>query len=134
MTWLARGLTWWHGATINTRFYTWRHGEEVGSDEFGNVYYRTRGGRIDPVLGFERRWTIFARESDGSLVPPGWYGWLRHQTDQLPTAGSYTSRSWEKAHEPNMTGTPEAYRPPGSMMRPGSRPKTGGDYDAWTPG
>lgn len=133
LTWLLRGLTWWHGATINTRFHTWRHGEEVGTDEFGTVYYRTRGGAIDPALGFERRWAIFARESEGSLVPPGWYGWLRQLTDEVPTGVNYTPKAWEKAHEPNMTGTPEAYRPPGSMLRSGTRPKTGGDYDAWTP-
>ena len=81
-----RFLTWWHGATLNTRFYTWRFGEEVGTDEFGNVYYRTRGGAIDPALGFQRRWVIYARESEASLTPPGWYGWLRQLTDEVPDA------------------------------------------------
>ena len=40
-----RFFTWWNGATLNTLFYTRRHGELVGHDEFGNAYYRTRGGR-----------------------------------------------------------------------------------------
>ena len=33
-------FTWWNGADLGTRFYTRRHGERVGDDEFGNVYYR----------------------------------------------------------------------------------------------
>ena len=27
---------------------TWLYGEPVGEDEFGNRYYRTKGGKIDP--------------------------------------------------------------------------------------
>ena len=38
-------FTWWNGATLNTLCYTRRHGEFVGADEFGNGYYRSRGGR-----------------------------------------------------------------------------------------
>jgi len=40
MHWLIQFFTWWNGETLNTRFYTWRHGDVVGRDEFGNVYYR----------------------------------------------------------------------------------------------
>ena len=133
LTHLLRVLTWWTGATINTRFYTWRFGEAVGTDEFGNTYYRKIGGAIDAHLGFDRRWVIYAGESEGSATPPGWYGWLRHQTDEIPTATNYKPREWEKPYEPNMTGTPGAYRPQGSVLRTGHRPSTGGDYDAWTP-
>ncbi len=49
-TWLLQTFTWWSGQTINTRFHTWRHGELVGTDEAGNMYYRTKGGAIDPRL------------------------------------------------------------------------------------
>ena len=45
---LLHFFTWWNGANLNTLFYTRRHGELVGSDEFGNAYYQTRGGAIDP--------------------------------------------------------------------------------------
>ena len=131
---LLRILTWWTGATVNTRFWTARYGEIVGYDEFGNAYYRTRGGALDPALGFERRWVIYAGESDGSLTPPGWYGWLHHQTDVAPPDATYVPHPWEKPYIPNMTGTPAAYRPPGSTLKDGKRPPTGGDYDAWTPG
>jgi NADH:ubiquinone oxidoreductase subunit len=35
---------------------------------------------------------------------------------------------------PNPTGTPAAYRPRGSILASGERPKATGDYEAWTPG
>jgi NADH:ubiquinone oxidoreductase subunit len=134
MTWLLQFFTWWSGQTLGTRFHTWRKGERVGEDEQGNVYYRTRGGAIDPVLGFERRWVIYNGESEASKVPPGWYGWLHHMTDVSPASETYKAHEWELPHVPNMTGTPAAYRPQGSTMASGIRPAATGDYQAWTPG
>ena len=51
-------FTWWNGQTFGTQLWTRRYGELVGEDEQGNRYYRTAGGKIDPTLGFERRWVI----------------------------------------------------------------------------
>ena len=56
---LFKMFTWWNGQTFGTQLWTWRFGELVGSDEQGNRYYRTIGGKIDPALGFERRWVIY---------------------------------------------------------------------------
>lgn len=134
MDWLKRFFTWWNGATLNTLFYTRRFGELVGHDEFGNAYYRTAGGKIDPALGWERRWVIYAGVSDGSATPPGWYGWLHHTTDVPPTESDYKPHEWEAPYVPNMTGTPLAYRPPGSTLASGKRPPATGDYEAWSPG
>jgi NADH:ubiquinone oxidoreductase subunit len=127
-------FTWWNSQTVGTRFYTWRMGERVGEDEHGNVYYRTRGGAVDPGLGFDRRWVIYNGEAEASRIPPGWYGWMHHQTDTPPPASTYVPRAWEKPHRPNMTGTPLAYRPKGSTLSTGHRPSATGDYKAWTPG
>lgn len=69
-TFLLQIFTWWNGQTIGTRFFTWRKGEKVGTDLFGNVYYRSRGGAIDPALGHERRWVIYKGEADASMIPP----------------------------------------------------------------
>jgi NADH:ubiquinone oxidoreductase subunit len=126
-------FTWWNGQTLNTRVYTSRNGELVGKDEFGNLYYRTIGGAKDPALGFERRWVIFNGVSEGSAVPPGWYGWLHHTVDVPPTKEDYKPRPWELPHQPNLTGTPLAWRPPGSTLAEGVRPPATGDYEAWTP-
>jgi len=68
---LTECFTWWNGQTMGTRFHTWRKGEFVGEDEFGNRYYRTKGGKIDPALGFERRWVIFNGYAEASAISPG---------------------------------------------------------------
>ena len=127
-------FTWWSGQTIGTRFHTWRFGEFVGEDESGNRYYRRRGGKIDPALGMERRWVTYNGLSEASKIGPGWYGWMHHTTDVPPTEDKFAPHVWQKAHRPNYTGTPEAYRPKGSTMTPEERPRVTGDYDAWTPG
>ena len=51
---LLKLFTWWNGQTFGTQVWTWRFGEAVGQDEQGNRYFRTKGGKIDPSLGFER--------------------------------------------------------------------------------
>ena len=119
-------FAWWTGTTIGTRLFTWRRGELVGEDELGNRYYRERNG--------ERRWVIYRDLADASKVPPDWHGWLHHTVAEPPTEMGYRPKPWQKPHRPNMTGTPEAYRPPGSTMRPERRPPATGDYEAWRPG
>jgi NADH:ubiquinone oxidoreductase subunit len=131
---LLRIFTWWNGQTFGTQLSTWRFGELVGEDEQGNRYFRTKGGKIDPALGFERRWVIYTGYAEASRVPPSWHGWLHHTVDVAPTEESYRPREWEKPHVPNLTGTPRAYRPSGSTLMSGRRPKATGDYQPWTPG
>ena len=126
-------FTWWNGQTIGTRFYTWRFGQFVGEDEFGNRYYRAQGHVIDPSVGSERRWVVYNGEAEFSKVPPGWRGWLSHTYALPPTEESYAARPWEMPHVPNMTGTPAAYRPRGSLLSSGTRPAATGDYVPWTP-
>jgi NADH:ubiquinone oxidoreductase subunit len=130
---LLKLFTWWNSQTFGTQLWTWRFGEVVGSDEFGNTYYRTKGGKIDPTLLFERRWVIYNGYAEPSMVPPSWHGWLHHTVDVPPTEEAYQARAWQKPHRPNMTGTPGAYRPPGSTLASGHRPKATGDYKAWNP-
>jgi NADH:ubiquinone oxidoreductase subunit len=133
LLWLARVFTWWNGATLNTLLHTRLFGELVGTDQYGNAYYRTRGGKLDPALGFERRWVIYNGVSEGSMTPPGWYGWLHHTVDIAPPQEDYQPRPWQRPYLPNMTGTPEAWRPPGSTLESGVRPPATGDYEAWVP-
>ena len=126
-------FTWWNGQTFGTQLWTWRFGELVGEDEQGNRYYRTKGGKIDPTLHFERRWVIYNGTAEASRIPPSWHGWMHHTVDLPPTEDGYKTREWEKPHVPNMTGTPSAYRPSGSTLASGRRPKATGDYQPWTP-
>ena len=122
---LVQFFTWWNGQTLGTRFFTWRMGELVGEDAEGNRYYRSRKG--------DRRWVIYNGPAEASRIPPGWHGWMHHRTDRLPTEEGYRPFEWEAPHVPNLTGTPGAYRPKGSLLTPERRPEVTGDYDAWKP-
>ena len=74
---LLQFFTWWNGATWGTRFFTWRKGEFVGTDEFGNSYYRERGGK--------KRWVIYKDLAEASQIPPGWHGWMHCHSDNAFT-------------------------------------------------
>lgn len=126
-------FSWWHGTTIGTSFTLWKRAEFVGEDDHGNRYFRSRKGRKDPVLGFERRWVIYPRLSEATQIPPGWHAWIHHRVADPPSREEYRPRAWQKPHSPNMTGTPEAYRPPGSIMRADPDAGVSATYDAWSP-
>ena len=68
-TFLLRLFTWWNSQTFGTQLWTALYGEFVGEDEFGNHYYRTKSGKIDPTLGVERRWVIYNGVAEASKVP-----------------------------------------------------------------
>lgn len=121
--------------TLGTRLYTWLKGEEVGRDQFGNRYYREKnGGNVHPdSLRRERRWVIYDGEVEASRVPPEWHAWLHHTAQRPPEAVDIEKHNWQKDHQPNLTGTDLAYRPPGSILKGGKRAKATGDYEAWRP-
>ncbi len=124
-------FAWWTGNTWGNRWMIWRHGRRVGEDELGNRYYVQKSG-VGP-LGVPRRWVVYNGLAEASKIPPGWHGWLHYTHDQLPSSQPSPLREWQQPHRPNYTGTAQAYRPPGSILSEGKRPKTGGDYDAWRP-
>ena len=130
MSLLKQIFTWWNGQTIGTRFHTWRFGTRVGQDELGNVYYQ--GGAKDSE-GRTRRWVIYNGYAEASKVPPEWHGWLHYTLDEPPTVEPLPRRAWEKDHLPNLSGTPMAWKPQGSLANEGKRPAATGDYEAWTP-
>lgn len=123
MSFWTRIFGWWDRQTINTRFWTWRNGEKVGEDDRGNTYYQTAGGK--------RRWVIYQGEAEASNVPPDWHGWLHHTYALPPTRDPFPRKPWEKPALTNLTGTPGAYHPPGSIVNAVPLPRT--DYDAWKP-
>jgi len=124
MNFLKRLLTWWNSQTLGTQIMTWRRGIKVGEDDQGNVFYQTKDGK--------RRWVIFNGECEASRVAPGWSGWLHFTWDQPPTEAPLVRKPWQAPHQENLTGTPAAYAPPGSIRKsadPVARP----DYEAWQP-
>ena len=110
-------------------FTALKGGEKVGEDALGNSYYRAK-----PRKGYkrERRWVMYDGAPEASKVPPEWHGWLHHQNDEVPREEGFR-RPWQKPHQPNMTGTNHAHRPPGHILEGGQRDKATGDYEAWKP-
>ena len=119
-------------ATLGTLLFTWRKGEQVGEDEFGNRYYKEKG-KPTGVLGRERRWVLYKGKPEASKVPAAWHIWLHHTTDLLPADQDVAKNNWEEDHVPNLTGTDFAYHPGGSVVKPGERQKSTADYEAWKP-
>ena len=115
--------------TIGTRLFTYFRGRAVGTDATGNRYFEEKRARRGLRA---RRWVLFNGETEATLVPPERDAWL-HFTTKEPIPLS-ARKAWQKPHQPNMTGTPGAYRPPGHDYRGGQRPHATGDYESWTPG
>lgn len=120
---LLRAVTWWNGSTLGTQLFTWRKGTRVGEDDAGNVFYRNADD--------SKRWVIFNGEVEASRISPDWHGWLHKTFKEPPTDRPLPHKSWEKPHLENMTGTPLAYAPSGSIRR--AQPAKRQDYEAWSP-
>jgi NADH:ubiquinone oxidoreductase subunit len=109
--------------------FTLRRGAYVGSDALGNHFYQQRatlnGAR-------PRRWAVYAGEgTDASVIGPEWHAWMHYLTDNpLPDTGR---KPWQKPHQPNLTGTPESYRPAGHDYEGGNRARASADYESWSP-
>ncbi len=120
---LKKALTWWDGQTLNTQWWTARHGVRVGEDDEGNVFYRTKDD--------SKRWVIFNGEIEASRISPEWHGWLHRTWDEPPTEKPLPHKAWEKPHQENLTGTAMAYAPAGSLRQ--AQPADRSDYEAWSP-
>ena len=117
-------------ATAITHVLTWLRGEQVGKDTEGNVYYHER--RI-PKVGRRRRWVIYNGGDEASRIPPEWHAWLHYTVDNIPDLNKVAIKPWQQDHLPNLTGTYEAYRPPGHTLEGGRRSAATGDYEPWRP-
>jgi len=122
---LRQLFVWWLNATPGTLVTTWFSGMPVGQDGFGNRYYQSKEGK--------RRWVIYAGTVEASRVPPEWHGWLHHTFAKPPTEDPRRRMAWEKEYVPNLSGTPAAYHPEGSLWADGKRAPATGDYEAWRP-
>ena len=116
--------------TITTKLYTFFNGHLVGTDQFGNRYFTEKK---EPKARKAKRWVMYNGLAEPSKVPPEWHGWLHYTHDVPPSKRTISHHEWEKPHEPNLTGTPGAYVPPGHVLRGGERAPSKADYEAWKP-
>ena len=102
LTFLKKIFTWWNRDTFGTRIKTILFGKFIGSDEYGNKYYKNKKGK---------RWVIYANEIDASKIPVEWYSWIHFMPNKIENIHKLEKHDWQKPHQPNLTGTDSAYYP-----------------------
>jgi len=116
--------------SLGTLLFTWSKGQLVGTDEFGNRYFTEKAA---PKASRRRkRWVLYKGIVDASVVPPEWHAWLHYTVDE-PLLRDTKDKPWLKPHQANLSGTNQAYLPPGHDQRGGVRERAPGDYEPWTP-
>ena len=95
-------FVWWNHQTIGTRINTFLFGKFVGKDYLGNKYYQNKKGK---------RWIIYNGEVDASKIPSEWYSWMHFTKNKIENVHELEKFDWQKPHQPNQTGTSEAYHP-----------------------
>ena len=113
--------------TIGMLLLTWWKGELVGEDEFGNRYYLEKGTLS---RSRRRRWVIYKGAVEASKAPPEWHAWLHRTSDAPPSEKLLENKPWQKPHMPNLSGTAQAYRPPGQRDHDQGMPPA---YQPWRP-
>jgi NADH:ubiquinone oxidoreductase subunit len=116
--------------SLGTNLYTWFYGNLVGQDSFENKYYCNSKNFNDLEA---KRWVIFQGEIEASKVPSHWHAWL-HKTIEEPPLNYFHKYEWQKNHEPNMTGTEQAYYPSSHPLSKSYNPdEVKNEYDSWSP-
>ena len=116
--------------SLGTKIYTLIYGNFVGEDDFGNKYFCNSKKYNDLN---SKRWVIFNGDIEASKIPSHWHAWLHKSIDSPPL--DYTHKyDWQKNHEPNFTGTKNAYFPNSHPLSKSYDPKKNEkDYESWTP-
>ena len=109
-------FTWWNQKTIGTFLKTLFFGKFVGTDEFGNKYYKSKKNE---------RWVIYAKDIDATKITSDWFLWIHHTIDEIPS-NQTKKYDWQKKHTPNLSGTELAYKP-----NKISKKKVNKNYETW---
>ena len=95
--------------------------------------YRRLRQPLLPEQDGSRRWVVYNGTVEASRVPPDWHGWLHFTFKEPPTVAPLKTKLFEIPYVPNLSGTPGAYRPEGSLAARGERAPATADYEAWSP-
>tara|TARA_B100001029_G_scaffold178487_1_gene185365 strand:+ start:2798 stop:3175 length:378 start_codon:yes stop_codon:yes gene_type:complete len=109
-------FTWWYRQTFGTFLKTLFFGKFVGSDEYGNKYYKNKK---------DERWVVYKKDIDASKITSDWFLWMHHTIDDIPNKDS-KKFSWQKNHSENLTGTIGSYKP--SKISKSNKQKK---YESW---
>lgn len=113
--------------SLRMRLFTWLKGHLVGKDEMGNLYYEEKNNSSNLR---KRRWVMFKGHAEGSKISAAWHGWIHYVNDVIPVEGD-KKLFWQKAHQPNTTGTSKVYRPQDYLSTKQSTKNHG--YEPWKP-
>ena len=94
-------FTWWSRQTFGTFLKTLFFGKFVGSDEYGNKYYKSKK---------DERWVIYSNNIEATKITSDWYLWIHHTIDKIPD-NKESKHSWQKKHLENQTGTNNSFKP-----------------------
>ena len=94
-------FTWWNKQTFGTLIKTLLFGKFVGSDEYGNKYYRNKN---------DERWVVYSDNVEATKITSEWYLWIHHTIDKIPDQKE-KRYDWQKKHLENQTGTSNSFRP-----------------------
>jgi len=109
-------FTWWNRQTFGTFLKTLFFGKFVGSDEFGNKYYKSKS---------DERWVIYSNNIEATKITSEWFLWMHHTTNNIPLK-DVKKFKWQKKHQENKTGTNESYKP--IKIKKGTDTKK---YESW---
>ena len=98
---LKQIFTWWNRNTLGTFLKTLFSGKYVGSDEFGNKYYKNKK---------DERWVIYSNNVESTKITSDWFLWMHHTIDKVPI-NDEKKYKWQKKHLENKTGTKDSYKP-----------------------
>ena len=94
-------FTWWNNQTFGTFLKTLFFGKYVGSDEYGNKYYKSKKNE---------RWVIYSKNIEATKITSDWYLWIHHTIDKIPD-NKEAKFFWQKKHLENQTGTSNRFKP-----------------------
>ena len=94
-------FTWWNKQTFGTFLKTIFFGKFVGSDDFGNRYYKSKN---------DERWVVYSSNIEATKITSDWYLWIHHTIDKIPEK-NISKFNWQKKHLENQTGTKNRNKP-----------------------
>ncbi len=109
-------FTWWNRRTFGTFLKTLFQGKLVGSDEYGNKYYKSKN---------DERWVIYSSNIEATKITSDWYLWIHHTIDKTPEE-KISKFNWQKKHLENQTGTTNSHKP--AKIR---KDKIKKNYETW---
>ena len=95
-------FTWWNNQTFGTYLKTLFFGKYVGSDEYGNKYYKSKNNE---------RWVIYKNNIEATKITSDWYLWMHHTIENIPDVNKESKYKWQKKHLENLTGTSNSFKP-----------------------